>query len=519
MGKIKSSLIPIFIKIILLVVLFFFLFVCISLFWPRFVYQEGITQFKLKNYQQAIPYFEKAEKAMPGVISDWFGQADFFRIYTNHGKSLYHLGINNWKENGISFKSFNFFARAKYLLEKADKIESGHYINNYWLTRTEQALEKSYAWLYPDKKNPYNAYTFYQKTLPLRPAGITVRYSYAKYLYFKKLHEQIPKLVEYMMEIHPPSYRPLKKEPFYNDNLIPYIENGLNSAIKKDILARDALGALSAIYRIKNDLEKAISYYHELLEYEPESNSSGNYIHLGSLYLKTMQFKESYKIFEKILLNAENQNIINTIYKRFKHEKLFLQFLNFYSLIQNKNMSNQTIEMAVARCWLDMGYPQFAKARLIQINAAKPHAPAYYLLARIAQKEKNWSQMERAIQKATRLDQDNAEYHYLFSQALNYQNKYIHAQEAADRAVFYAPKNPWYLNHRAWLKWRQGKYLPAAKDWEKAFILKPGRSDFPYRIALVYEHQGLFKKARTYIKKALDLAPDNKKYKNLQKRL
>ena len=110
-------------------------------------------------------------------------------------------------------------------------------------------------------------------------------------------------------------------------------------------------------------------------------------------------------------------------------------------------------------------------------------------------------------------------YHYLFSQALNYQNKYAHAEEAADKAIYYAPENPWYLNHRAWLKLRQGRYLPAAEDWEKAFTLKPDRSDFPYRIALVYEHEGLFKKAGTYIKIALGLAPDNKNYRNLQKRL
>jgi len=61
--------------------------------------------------------------------------------------------------------------------------------------------------------------------------------------------------------------------------------------------------------------------------------------------------------------------------------------------------------------------------------------------------------------------------------------------------------------------------MPAARDWEKAFTLKPDYSDFPYRIALVYEHQGLFKKAQTYIQKALNLEPDNRKYQDLQKRL
>jgi tetratricopeptide (TPR) repeat protein len=176
--------------------------------------------------------------------------------------------------------------------------------------------------------------------------------------------------------------------------------------------------------------------------------------------------------------------------------------------------------MSVATCWIDMGYPQLAKARLIKINAAAPHAPAYYLLAQIAAREKNWDHMETAIQKATRLDQDNHHYYTLFSRALINQKKYLHAEEVATKAIQCAPKNnPWVFNDRARIRWHLKKYTPAAEDWKKAFAIKPDHSDFPFRVALAYEQKGQFKEALIYIKKAINLAPDNQPYKNLQKRL
>ena len=84
-----------------------------------------------------------------------------------------------------------------------------HYLNTFWQTRTEENLEKAYAWLHPKKNNPYNAMPYYQKALSLRPSGITIRYAYARYLNSgnlksKNLKTEIPDLVRYMMEIHPP---------------------------------------------------------------------------------------------------------------------------------------------------------------------------------------------------------------------------------------------------------------------------------------------------------------------------
>ena len=508
-------------KILLVGCLTISLLICTSLLWPRLLYQEGITQLKLKNYEKATVYFKRAEQAMPESIAPWFARADLFRIYTNHGQALYHLGAGDWKEKGLSLSSYGLLVRSKYYLTQASTIEPAHYINAYWLTQTEEGLEKAYPWLYPKRPNPFNAYPYYQKTLPLRPGGITVRYALLKYLHYKGQNLKIPELVQYMMEIHPPSYRYLKKEPFYKDELIPYVEKGLHSAIEKDILPRDAFTALSDIKFRKNNFEQAIVYYQKLLDHKPALNKSNQYIHMASLYLKALKFEKSYEFFEKGLLLTENSNsTINRIYYIFKREKLFSEFFGLYIHLQARDLETQELEMAVAKCWMNMGKPGLAKARLTRINAAHPHAPAYYLLAKIAQKEKNWDQMETAAQKATRLDQRNPGYYLLFSQALNYQKKYVHAEETATKAIQYSTKeNPWYFHQRAWIRWSQKKYGQAAADWETAFAIKPDRSEFPYRIAQAYEREGQFKIALSYTQKAIALAPDNPKYKELQTRI
>ncbi|WP_299983560.1 tetratricopeptide repeat protein [Desulfobacula sp.] len=373
--------------------------------------------------------------------------------------------------------------------------------------------------------NPYNAEPLYQKAMTLRPSGVTVRYAYLKYLQSKgpasKIPDsKIPELVQYMIEIYPPSYWSLKKEPFFSD-LLPDIEQGLNTALTKQILPRDALKALSNIYVTKNNFEKAIAWYKDLLNLNKSKTSSSDYIHIGSLYLKNRQYEESLIFFKKAIFISKNSaSTINNIYNTFKREKLFTEFLRFSLYLQENDLGGNNLDMTIANCWIDMGYPELAKARLIKINAAKPHAPAYYRLAKLAAKEKNWDQMEIFAQKASFLDQGNLSYYNLLTRSLINQRKYTHAEEVATKAINHAPpKNPWVFNNRANIRWRLKKHALAAEDWEKAFALKPDRSDFPYRIALAHEQQGQFKQALTFAQKAIALAPDNKTYKDLASRL
>jgi tetratricopeptide (TPR) repeat protein len=510
-----------FFKLFLICALISLLIICISLFWPRFRYQEGITQLKLKNYKEAVGYFDMAEQAMPDSISSWFARADLFRVYSSQGKALYHLGVKTWHEDGLAMPTFDLMVRAKSYLAKANEIESAHFINSYWLARTEETLEKTFPWLHPETQNPYNAEPYYQKALPLRPSGMIIRYAYIKYINDKGLNEKIPGLVRTLMRIHPRSYYPLKKESFFTDELIPHIEQGLNLALENQTLPRDAFKALSDIQLSRNDLQQAISYYNQFLEQKPNLNSFRDYIHMGRLYLKDSPHEISYEYFKKGLIAANHsEKSINWIYRVFKQENRHKDFLNFSGHLEEIGLGSQLLDIFAAKCWMDMGQPQFAKARLIQINARQPHAPAYYLLAKIAQKGKDWDQMEIAIQKATRLDPDNSGYYYLFSQALKYQKKYAHAEEIATKAIQHSPKeNYGYFNNRAQIRWRLKKYIEAADDWEKAFSLKPDHSDFPYHIAMAYEREGQINEGLVFIKQAIALDTNKSKYKTVETRL
>ncbi len=509
------------VRILLLCILSSLLIICCSLFWPRFLYQKGITHLKLKNYEQAAAYFNKAEQAIPGLIGSWFAGADLFRIYTNYGQVFYHLGEKQWKKQGVSGTSYDLLVTAKLYFVKAAEIEPDHYINMYWLTRTEEGLEKAYAWLNPKKKNPYDAYAFYQKALPLRPSGITIRYAYTKYLQYRGFDAKIPALVQYMVAIYPASYHWLKKETFFNNDLIPYILQGLDLSLENQILRRDALRAFSDIYFSTNDFENAISYYQNYLNYKPVLNSSYDYIRLGSLYLKAGQYNKCFDFFKKGLLSATYTNsTTNYIYRIFKREKRFEEFIKFSFYLHENNLDTRSLNICVAKAWIEMDRPQLAKARLIKMNAVHPYPPAYDLLARIAYKEKNWDQMELMAQKAIRLDPSNAIYYYLFSKALSYQNKYAHAEEAVTSAIQHSPKeSAGFFSYRGWIRWRQKKYTKAAADWQKAFSIKPDQSQFPYYISMALEREGRFMEGLDFIQKAIFLDPDNKKYKDLQKRL
>ena len=477
-----------------------------------------------KEYDMALASFTRAENLIPPFLGKIFFLQDHMRIHTQKGMAFHDQGLALWKEKGISTNVSALYKKAGISFTKAAKIDPGDYITTYWLAKTQNALESITGYLKPHDPNPYNAQPLYEKAIALRPSGIEVHYAYIRYLYNKGEKKRIPELVQYMTQIYPQSYFHLKKEPFFNDYLIANMETGLLSALDQDITPISAFQALSDIQVKKQDYTKAITYYSKSLEVKPFTNTSGNYLNMGQLYLKSQLPEKTEKTtiwFTKALKKADNFDAtLEKIFNIYTRAKALDEFIRFSIHIEENLAHPPVLDISIAEAWIKMGNPQLARARLLKLNAKKPNAHAHYLLATIAERENDWDQMETSIQRATLLDQNNYTYYNLLTKALINQQKYTHAEETATKAITLAPKNnPWVFNSRAVIRWRLKKYSPAASDWEKAFTIKPDQSDFPYRIALAMEQEGNFKKAQTFAVKALTLAPDNKKYKTLETRL
>ena len=474
-----------------------------------------------KAYDQAVDSFSRAENLIPEILGRYLAVRDLLRIHTKKGVALHEQALNLWKEKGISAGTMNLYEKAKINLKKATHIDSMDYITAYWLARTENVLEVLSANFSPETNKNYNAMPLYENAIVLRPNGISVHYAYIRYLNYKGITLKIPGLVRHMAQIYPQAYWHLKNEPFFNDVLMDNLEKGLFSALDNNIFPRNALQALSDIQAEKQEFNKAVTYYQKSLGLQPFYNTSSNYLHMALLYLKTSHHDKSIPWFIKGLKTSDNfDSAINRIFHIHKKEHALEEFIRLSIHVEKNIAPTSNLDINVAKAWMEMERPQLARARLLKLNAKQPNANAYYLLAKIVEKEKNWAQVELLAQKATIFDQENATYYHLFSKALQQQKKYIRAEELSTKAIKYSKKeNPWLFSLRAWTRWGQKKYAQAATDWKRALTIKSDHSDFSYWIARAYEQEGLFKEGLIFVQKAIFLDPDNQEYKDLKTKL
>jgi tetratricopeptide (TPR) repeat protein len=188
--------------------------------------------------------------------------------------------------------------------------------------------------------------------------------------------------------------------------------------------------------------------------------------------------------------------------------------LAFYREVRERYSLSFQLEMLMARTLLDAKEYEEAREILDRIVKEEDRAEAWYLLARIAEQEKDWDQMELAIQKAVVRDPANPEYRMKFSQSLARQQKYAVAEQQATKAISLRDKpSPWYYSHRASMRWSQKNYQGALEDWQQANKIDPENAAFYGQIGRAYKKMGYDELAIIAYGSALQHDPENEKYK------
>jgi len=392
----------------------------------------------------------------------------------------------------------------------------------YALAIIEERLKYLDDRLGPENQNTaYNALPYFREAIRLRPNGIMYRYALARSLYRQGKEAELLSTVSTLARIYPPSCRYLKKEAFWSPPVMEACKTGLQEAIDKKISLREAHRNMSYLLAGEKEWEGALSHYAEAMRHNTIDNIPGDYIHLGQLYLKNGQLAEAEDSFLKGLdISEAREKDLKRLYGIYKREGRPDELYQLYEKVSNRYIGSSKMDILIARSLIDLKRYNQAQDILSRINRNEPTAEAWYWLARIAEKEKDWDSMELAIQKATVLDPSNDRYHLIFSQVLKRRNKLERAEREAGLAIGHQAKpSSGLYNYRAEIRWSMKDYPGAFRDWKAAIALKPDRASFYAQAAEACIKMGDLPRAVDYYQKALKLEPGNERYGKRYKEL
>jgi tetratricopeptide (TPR) repeat protein len=413
-------------------------------------------------------------------------------------------------------EAFNTAEQAKQAYLKAAELNRHDAEAAFGLAREEARLERLYAELHPEKKdNPYEPLPYFRDAIRLRSNGISYHYALARYLHRKGNKQELLSIVTNLARIYPPVYNHLPKEPFWNPEVKQAVKKGLLQAIDEGILAHNAHMGLSSLLRDEKDLAGAILHYKQAIDHKDMKAHSGNYVHLGRLYVEDKQFADAEATFLKALAMSQNrEGDLNAIFRAYTSTKHYKELLTFYQQATDTFQLPARTDILFARTLMDTEEYDRAKDVLNELNQKDPNAEAYYWLFRIAQKQKDLDAMELSIQKAAFLDPKNSQYHLQFSQVLNRMNKVGRAEKEAGLAIEHAPKpSAGLFNYRASIRWKKEDHRGAADDWKSALVLQPTNASFHAKLAEAYIMLGDLPKATSHYEKATQIDANNQTYK------
>ena len=493
----------------LILFLFLFGFYQLSL---RLISQIQYHQAKnllLKGYYGlAVNHLKEAAHYQPGD----------YKIQRELGNTCYKLAELKTDAEGASLLT----RKAKDYYLKSFQLNPLDAETAYGLARGEARLERIYQYFHPEKKdNPYQPLPWFKQAISLNPNGVLNHYVMARYLYRHDKEEELLSVVCAMARIYPSVYWYLKKEPFWGPPVKEAFKTGLQQAIEKNTSNRDAHKVMSYLLAGEEDWSGAILHYSQALKYRANQNNTGDYIHLGRLYLNNGQFEKAEASFFKGLdISRTKEKDLERLYHIYKKDNYTEKLYQFYRQVSHRFTLSSRMNILMARSLIDLKRYYQAQQVLIDLNQNEPTAEAYYWLARIAKAEEDWDNMELAIQKATVLDPTNSEYHLLFSRVLKRLRKLDRAEREVGLAIKHQiDSSPWLFSHRAWIRWDRKNYSGALQDWRSAIKLKPNRASFYAHAAETCRKLGDLTLAINYYQKAVELDPENKKYQKRYREL
>ncbi len=455
-----------------------------------------------KAFKSALDELQRAD----------YYQPDDYKVKRGLAKTYYQIGAlsRNTKQ------AFVWAQKAKDAALKAFPLNPLDAETAFDLARAEARLEQLYPYLYPqNKNNPYQALPYFKQALSLRPNSVFYHYTFTQYLAWHHQEKELLSEVSSLARIYPESYYYLRKEAFWSASVAEAVRQGLEQAIAAVISIRDAHRALSDLLAAAGKNAEALTHYQKFLGCNPFENSTWNYIQLGRLYLKSNQTEKAEDSFTEALdLSPTKEKDLESIYNIYKHAGYPEELHSFLQKASHRFMLSYRMDILTARSLIDL--KQLPQARTILENLIRkdPVAEAHYWLARTAEQEKDWDNMELSIQKATVLEPANSHYHLLFSSALKRQGKLEGAEQEADRAIKHAAKpNPWLFNHRGWIRWNRQDFQGALQDWQSAIQIEPQKAPFYAQAGAANQKLGQWAQALEYYQKALRLDPENSAYK------
>ena len=512
-------------KILVIAPVYFILMAWLTmLFFSRYEYQKGIRTHELKQYDEAAVHLARAEDILPGKLAAIFAPRDLFRIHTALGKTMYQQAMVVASQATVGAarrrsmeSTYQLFKKGHDYLKLAVSHDPLSYRTAFWYAKITDKLAILHHYFHPgDTDHAYDALSLFKTAARLRPSGITVRYELAAYFHRHRMAQELKQLVQYIGTIYPLGYNYLKKQTWFDADVRACFRQGCLAALNKGTTPRKTLSILSSMAMADGDVDTSIEYYKKSIAYQPHTNTANTYRYLAGLYLKQGQLDKSFDLFLTALGRSKNlEKEYAAIYSRFRAEKMFDEFINFARHVEEERRYPPVGDMIMVRCFMDMGQMEVAKAKLERMIAKKPTAGAWYLLATLAEKQKDWDGMEIAAQRATVLDSYNSHYHNYFCRSLQRMKKHEQAETAITRAIETSKrKNVGYYNHRAWIRWGLKKYQAAIEDWRQCLELKPDTSAYYFNIARAYHKQKKDIDALHYALRARELNPENKTYRD-----